>query len=43
MHVTKVAMVVDASFVIFFLVALLKREVRRNVGKLFKKCCDPFY
>jgi len=26
MHVTKVAMVVDAGFVIFFLVALLKRE-----------------
>ena len=31
MHVTKVAMVVDAGFVIFFLVALLKREVGRRI------------
>ena len=28
MHVTKVAMVVDAGFVVFFIVAVVKREVR---------------
>ena len=28
MHVTKTAMVVDAGFVIFFIVAIVKREVR---------------
>ena len=30
MHVTKTAMVVDAGFVIFFIVAIVKREVRSS-------------
>ena len=34
MHVTKTAMVVDAGFVIFFIVAVVKREVKTTLNSL---------